>query len=75
MLLCIFALLFDLYVFTYNGFEKKYKYVNTSVINYDPKFINKIEKKETINTNIYELETLKSKKDIELIPGEPAPFI
>lgn len=79
MLLCIFALLFDMYVFTYNGIEKKYNITNNSPIIFDETilFTGKNDTvNDKINLNIYELENLKKEnKEMELIPGEPSPFI
>lgn len=76
MLLCIFALLFDMYVFTFNGIEKKITIVNNSPIIFDESIITyKKEEPKKVSHNIYELETLKEKQNIEYIPGEPAPFI
>jgi hypothetical protein len=90
MLLSIVALLFDLFVFTYNGIEKKYTIVNNSPISSNPiEFIknmyisepstskdNNLSTDTYINNNIYELKTLKDNTNkIDLIPGEPASFI
>lgn len=80
MLLCIFALLFDMYVFTYNGIEKKYNIVNNSPIKFDESILFESKKEnendDKVDLNIYELENIKNKNnEIELIPGEPSPFI
>lgn len=87
MLLSIFALLFDLYVFTLNGIEKKYTVVNNSPIIDDPISFNKeiyvkppINKEniETfMNNTIYDLKTLKENNNnkLEFISGEPYSLI
>lgn len=86
MLLSILALLFDLYVFTLNGIEKKYTIVNNSPIIHDPIIFNKeiyvkpsynSDNIETyINKSIYDLQTLKENNNkLEFISGDPASFI
>jgi hypothetical protein len=80
MLLCIFALFFDMYVFTYNNIEKKYNIVNNSPIIFDTNilFTGSKENDNNIknNLNIYDLENIKNKNNnLEYIPGDPSPFI
>jgi hypothetical protein len=85
MLLSILALLFDLYVFTLNGIEKKYTIINNSPIIQDTITFNKEiyvkpKNKEDIenfmNNSIYDLNTLKeNNNNLEFISGDPASFI
>lgn len=79
MLLCIFALIFDMYVFTYNGIEKKYNIINNSPIIFDQSILftgKNDNNNDKINLNIYDIENIKkNNNNIELIPGEPSPFI
>lgn len=80
MLLCIFALIFDILVFTHNGYQKVHNIVKkeTKLLDFNKNNISytKNIKEEEKNTIIDELIKLKAiQNESKLHPGDPSPFI
>lgn len=80
MLLCIFALIFDILVFTHNGYQKVHNIIKSKSYNLDfnkekPSF-NKNKNDKNEDSIIDELKKIKTTQNtIKFNPGDPSPFI